>query len=322
MMHRRTAIAATLLTGLAGAVMAQSSYPSRPIKIIYTFAPGGTGDIIARTLANSLTEILGQSVVVENRTGASGAIGIQAVARSPGDGYTLLVTTATTVVQAPMVLKESGFDPINTLVPLANLAMTPLVLIANEKVPANDFPSFAAWAKKQPDGVNVAVAGPTLEVATALLARDAKLKFTNVNYRGQAPALQAVLAGEVNVFFCPPSTAMTEFIKQGKLKVIGVTSADPSPAVPGGVPISRFVPNYVQDINFAAWSSPGTPPEVANRLRAAIKKGMSQPGMAEKFLAFSVPLALGEAADVTRILKREDGNIRKIMETVPIRFGG
>ncbi len=316
---RRALLLAASLCVLAPLAQAQA-FPNKPIKIVYTYAPGGTGDIIARTLATSMSNILGQPVVVENKTGASGAVGTLFVKQAPADGYTLLVTTITTVVQVPMVTKDASFDPVKSLTPIANLAMAPLVLLVHQSVPANDYESFVAWARQQPKGVDIAVAGPTLEVATTLLAKEARLNLVNIAYRGSGPALQALLAGETKVMFQPPSVQMTEFIKQGKLKVIGVTTALPSPAVPGGVPISRFVPGYVQDINFALWSSPGTPPDVAAKLTDTVRKALAEPGMAEKFVAFSVPLAVGGPEEVTRIAVRENTNIRKIMETTPIKF--
>ena len=316
---RRTLLLAASLLAMAQLAYAQA-YPSKPIKIVYTYAPGGTGDVIARMLASSLGELLGQPVVVENKTGGSGAVGTLAVRTAAPDGYTLLVTTITTVVQVPMVTKDATFDPVKGLTPIANLAMAPLVLLVHQSVPANDFESFVAWAKQQPKGVDIAVAGPTLEVATALLQRDTKLNLVNVAYRGSGPALQAVLAGDTKVIFQPPSVQMMEFVKQGKLKVIGVTSAQPSPAVPGAVPISKFVPGYVQDINFALWAPAGMPHDVAAKLTEAVRKGLAAPGIAEKFVAFSVPLAVAGPEEVTRITVREATNIKKIMETTPIKF--
>jgi len=129
-----------------------------------------------------------------------------------------------------------------------------------------------------------------------------------------------VLAGDTKVIFQAPSVQIMEFIKQGKLKVIGVTSAQPSPAVPGAVPLNKFVPGYVQDINFALWAPPGTPADGAAKLTETVRKGLSAPGMAEKFVAFSVPLAVAGPDEVTRITTRESNDIKKIMETVPIKF--
>ena len=320
-LRRSFLLAATLtaLAPLASTAHAQA-FPSKPLKIVYTYAPGGTGDVIARTLAASISEQLGQPTVVENRTGASGAVGTMAVRHAPPDGHTLLLTTITTVVQTPLVTKDASFDPVKGLTPIANIAMAPLVLLVHQSVPANDFEGFVAWARQQSRGVDIAVAGPTLEVATALLAQGAKLNLVNVPFRGSGPALQSVLAGDTKVIFQPPSTQMMDFVRQGKLKVIGVTSAQPSPAVPGAVPLSRFVPDYVQDINFAVWAPPGTPADVAGKLADTVRKGLSAPGMAEKFIAFSVPLALAGPDEVTRIATREANNIRKIMETVPVRF--
>ena len=243
-----------------------------------------------------------------------------AVKQAPPDGHTLLVTTIGTVVLAPMVTKDASFDPVKGLTPIANLAMAPLVLLVHQSVPANDFPGFVTWAKQQAKGVDIAVAGPTPEVQTALLAQQAKLNLVTVPFRGYGPALQSVLAGDTKVIFQTPSVQMMEFIKQGKLKVIGVTSAQPSPAVPGAVPLNKFVPGYVQDINFALWAPPGTPADVAAKLTETVRKGLSAPGMAEKFVAFSVPLAVAGPDEVTRITTRESNDIKKIMETVPIKF--
>ena len=319
--RRSLLLAASLLALAPLAPLAHAQgFPTKPIKIVITYAPGGTADVIARTLATSMSELLGQPVVVENKTGASGSIGTMAVKQAPPDGHTLLVTTIGTVVLAPMVTKDASFDPVKGLTPIANLAMAPMVLLVHQSVPANDFPGFVTWAKQQAKGVDIAVAGPTLEVATALLAQQAKLNLVNVPFRGSVPALQSVLAGDTKVIFQAPSVQIMEFIKQGKLKVIGVTSAQPSPAVPGAVPLNKFVPGYVQDINFALWAPPGTPADVAAKLTETVRKGLSAPGMAEKFVAFSVPLAVAGPDEVTRITTRESNNIKKVMETVPIKF--
>ena len=216
--RRSLLLAASLLALAPLAPLAHAQgFPTKPIKIVITYTPGGTADVIARTLATSMSELLGQPVVVENKTGASGSIGTMAVKQAPPDGHTLLVTTIGTVVLAPMVTKDASFDPVKGLTPIANLAMTPGVLVVHQSVPANDFPGFVTWAKQQAKGVDIAVAGPTPEVAMALLAQQAKLNLVNVPFRGSGPALQSVLAGDTKVIFQAPSVQMMEFIKQGKL---------------------------------------------------------------------------------------------------------
>jgi tripartite-type tricarboxylate transporter receptor subunit TctC len=317
---RRAILVAIPLLSLVSLSQAQP-FPNKPVKIIYTYAPGGVGDALTRVLALSMGNALGQPVVVENRTGGSGTVGVLAGARAPADGYTLMLTTITTVVQTPLVTKDASFDPVKAMSPIANLSVTPLVLLAHPSVPASDFPGFVEWARMQTAGVDVAVAGPTLEVATALLSRETKLKLVNIPYRGGAPALQALLAGDVKMFFNPPSAAMMEFIRTGKVKVLGVTSAQASPLISGGVPISKFVPGYIQDINFALWAPAGTPQEVVAKLGEAVKKALAEPGMAEKFHNMGTTLNPGSAEEVVRITQREAQNIKTILETTPVKFG-
>ena len=313
-------ILSACILGLSPFALAQA-FPNRPLKIIYTYAPGGTGDGLTRALAEGMSKALGQPVAVENRTGAQGTIGILAGARSAPDGYTMMLTTITTMVQTPLVTKDANFDPVKAMTPIANLSVTPLVLLAHPSVPADDFPGFVEWARKLPSGVDMAVSGPTLEVATALLAKETKLKIVNINYRGSALALQALLAGDVKIFFNTPSAQMSEFIRLGKVKVLGVTSALTSPLIPGSIPINKFVPGYIQDINFALWAPAGTPAETINKLSDAVKKALSEPGMSERFHGMGTTLAPAGGDEVIRITQREAQNIKTIMETTTVKFG-
>jgi tripartite-type tricarboxylate transporter receptor subunit TctC len=319
-LNRRTLLAATCALALAPAVHAQA-YPDRPIKIIYTYAAGGPGDALTRLLATHMAPTLGQSVVVENRTGASGGVGTMAVARSPADGYTFLLTTITTVVQIPMVMRDNTFDPVKSLTPVANVAMQPLILIAHSSVPATDFPSFVEWTRKQPDGVHVAVSGPTLEVASALVNKGANIRMVNVPYRGAAPAFQALLGGEVKLYFTTPSASLLDFVKQGKVKVLGVTSAQPSPLIAGGEPIGKYVPGYVQDINFAVWAPPGTPAPIVAKVAESIRAAMALPEVKERLGAMGMAPAPADAAKVVSITEHEATNIKRAMEVATIKYG-
>lgn len=317
---RRSLLLAASLFAFASLAHAQA-WPRQPIKLIWPYSPGGPGDAIARTLAASMSNYLGQQVIVENRTGASGSIGAVAVQRSPADGYTLLLNTITTNVQVPLVTKDPSFDPVKSLTPIANIGSNPLAILVHPSVPVHDFPSFVEWAKKQPQGVDVAVAGPTLEVASALLSQQANIKLVNIPFRGNAPALQAVLAGDVKVFYNTPSGAVLQHLKEGKLKLIAVTSAEPSPLFPGAVPIAKFLPGYVQDINYAIWGPAGLPADVVAKLGDAIRKTMAEPGIGDKLMINGVQPALAGPEVVTRITQREAANIKRIMETTPVKFG-
>jgi tripartite-type tricarboxylate transporter receptor subunit TctC len=317
---RRNFLFAAALLALASVAMAQA-YPSKPIKLIWPYAPGGPGDAIARLLATSMSASLGQQVIVENRTGASGSIGAVAVQRSPADGYTLLLNTITTNVQVPLVTKDPSFDPVKSLTPVINVGSNPLAILVNPSLPVTDFPSFIAWAKQQPNGVDVAVAGPTLEVASALLSQQAGIKLVNIPFRGNAPALQAVLEGDVKVYYNTPSGTLLQHLKDGKLRLIAVASAEPSVLLPGAAPIAKFIPGYVQDINYAIWGPAGMPSAIVSRVGEAVRKAMAEPGMAEKFLQNGVAPALAGPEEVTRITQREAANIKRIMETTPVKFG-
>ena len=321
MFNRRQAVTAASLMALSPMSWAKP-YPNRPIKLVYNFAAGGPGDAISRYLAQQMGEILGQSIVVENRTGGGGSVGILAAARAPADGYTLLYSTVTGLVQVPLVTKDEGFDPFTSLTPIVGVGVTPLAILAHPSVPADDVPSFLAWARQQPKGVDIAGAGPIIEVATALLAREAKLNLVYIGYRGAAPAVQAVLAGDVKLYFNTPSALTAEHLKAGRLKVIGVTSAEPSSLFPGGEAISKHVPGFLQEINFALYAPAGLPPEVTAQLGAAAQKVLAEPGVAERFHAQGLSLKPIGPDEVLRVARREDASIRTILATTSVKFGG
>lgn len=320
-LNRRALLATACALALSTSAAQAQVYPDKPVKILYTYAAGGPGDALTRLLATHMATSLGQPVVVENRTGASGGVGTMAAARSPADGYTFLLTTITTVVQIPMVMRDNTFDPVKSLTQVANVSTQPLVLVAHPSVPANDFPSFVEWSRKQPDGVHVAVSGPTLEVASALVNKGAGIKMVNVPYRGAAPAFQALLGGEVKLYFTTPSSALLDFVKQGKVKILGITSAQASPLIPGGEPINKHVPGYVQDINFAVWGPPGLPAPITAKVSDSIRKAMALPEVAERLASMGMAPAYADAAKVTSITEHEAANIKRAMEIATIRYG-
>ena len=316
--RRRFLIGVTLLA--ASGLPHAAGYPSGTIRILYNFAAGGPGDAALRYLADQLAPRLGQQVIVENRTGGSGSIGILGAARSAPDGYTLLFTTLPGVIQLPY-FADKNFDPVKSLQPLALIGSSPLVILAHPSVPPSDFPGFVEWAKAQPSSTQFAGAGPIIELAIARLGRETGLKLEFIPYRGSAPAVQAVVGGEVKFYFMPPSAMTTEFVKLGKLKVIGTTSAEPSPLVPGGQPIAKTVPGYVQTVDYCLWAPAGAPPEVLAALGPALKEILARPATAEKLLSFGIEPRNGGPEDVAALTVRETENIRRILATTPIKFG-
>ena len=297
-------------------------FPNRPIRLIYNFAPGGPGDAVARYLALRMGTALGQPIVVENMSGGNGVVGILAAARAPADGYTLLFAALTGIVQVPLLTRDGNFDPFKSVMPIANVGSAPLVLVGQSDIPADDFPSFVAWAAKQPAGVDVGGAGSIVEIATAVLAREAKLKLVWVSYRGMAPALQALLGGEIKVALVTPSAMLSEYVRSGRVKVIGVTSPQTSSLFPSAAPIARFVPGYEQEINYALWAPGGLTAETAARIEAALIQELKDPEMPAKLQINGMVKDYRDAAAVTKIARREDTTIRNVLATTSIKLGG
>lgn len=320
-MNRRQFSLAAL--GLAAAPYVWANgYPQRPIKLIYNFAPGGPGDLIARFVAQRLGDILGQSVVVQNITGGAGSVGILSAARADADGYTLLFAPLTGLLQTPFITGNENFDPFASLTPIANVGSSPLVLIARSDLPAQDFPSFIEWSRKQERGVDVAGAGAIVELATAMLARHTDAKLVWVGYRGVAPALQAMLAGDVQVGFVPPVGTMMEYLRTGEFKVLGVTTAEPSPLFPEAGLIGAHASGYTQEIDFALWAPEGTAQAALDRLDSAVREIVAQPEAATLLQANGVAARYLGGEQVSQILQRQDTEIRKALALTGVKLGG
>ncbi|MBI5278827.1 MAG: tripartite tricarboxylate transporter substrate binding protein [Burkholderiales bacterium] len=318
--NRRSILVATAGAALGSLAWAQA-WPSKTIRIILNFPAGGPGDAVTRYIAQRMGALLGQQVVVENRSGGAGAVGILAAANAPADGYTFLYTTVTGVVQVPLVTKDSSFDPLKSLAPVMGVGSTPMGLFVHASSPATDFPSFLEWARKQPAGLDIGGGGPIVEIATAVLARSANAKLVYVPFRGTAPVVQAALAGDIKAFFSTPSPVITENAKAGKLRAVAVTSASASNLVPGVEPIAKFIPGYVQDINFGFFAPPGIPAEAATRFGSTLATVLAEPGMKERLAGFGLSLQPATAAEVTRLTARDAETIRKTLETTPVKFG-
>lgn len=320
MLTRRKVLVGLTAAGSGGFGWAQS-WPAKPIRLILNFPPGGPTDVVSRYLAQKLSPLLGQTVVVENRSGGAGVVGILAAANSAPDGYTFLYTATTGLVQVPLITKDASFDPHRSIVPVAGIGTTPIALLAHESLPASDFPGFVEWARKQKAGVDIGGGGPIIEIATAVLARETGLQLHYIPYRGTAPVVQAALSGEIKAFFSTPSPTIADLIKTGRLKALGVTSTEPSRLVAGAEPIGRYVSGYSQDLTYAIFAPAGIPSDIASRLAAAVSQVLSAPGESERFLGFGLNLNALPAAEVSRIAVRDAETIRKTLETTRVKFG-
>lgn len=281
----RFLISVLALTAVSPQAFAQQ-FPTKAIHLITPYPPGG-GDIMVRILQESLSTSLGQQIVMENRPGAAGAIASREVARASPDGYTLLFTNVGPMTVAPVMQPDSGYDPIKSFAPVSLVSRQPLVLVVHPSVPANSLSELIQLAKDKPGTINYSSAGLGSfgHLSTELFAKAAKIKIVHVPYKGVAPAITAVLAGEVSMALTVPTGTMNEYIKQGKLRLLGVSTLEPSPLAPGAAPITSVLPEFgAAEYWFGIVAPANTSPEIVAKLNAAIVSALARPGIREKFL--------------------------------------
>ena len=265
----KCSLAALLLAPL---LVCAQTFPSRPVQMLIPYPPGGTTDVMARALQEPLQKALGQPIVVENKSGASGVLAAREVARGKPDGYSLLFINSGIVAVTPYVQKDAGFDGVKDFAPVALVTSAPLFVLVPGSVPVNDLKSWIEWARKQPGPLPYASAGVGSfgHLASELFANSAGLKMTHVPYRGQAPTTTAIITGEVALLITSMSGAMRENISAGKIKLLGVTSATPSSQSPGLATVASVLPGYAAETWFGLITTAGTPPEVINKLNTEI----------------------------------------------------
>ena len=257
------------------APLSAQGYPNKSVRVVVPFAPGGATDIQARVISKELGEQFRQSFVVENRAGASGMIGAEAVVSSPADGYTILFTTAALAINATLSKSTIKFDPVKDLAPVIWTSSTPLVLIVHPGVAAKSAEELVELARKNPTRLNVAltVSGSTSHMAAEMFRQLAGISFTNVPYKGGAPAMLAMVSGEVDFLFAEALLAAPQ-IKAGKVRALAVTTVKPSPAFPDLPTLNALLPGFVADNWFAIYAPAGTPKEIVATLNTAIRKAL------------------------------------------------
>ncbi len=281
------AICAALAAPLASA----QAFPSKPIRIVVPYPAGGTTDIMARALQEPMQKTLGQPVIVDNKAGAGGAIGAREVARAAPDGYTLLFSNNGPSSTVPILQKDAGYDSLKDFTPVSLVSTAPLFVVVNGAVPAATVRQLIDYAKAQPNPVEYATAGigSLGHLSSELFARAAGIRMTHVPYKGQAPTTNAVLTGEVKVLITTSSAAMNSHITAGKLKLLAISSAEPSPLAPPGTPlVNQTLPGYVVDIWFGILGPAAMPADVVARLNDAIGKALAQPDLQSRFTGFGV----------------------------------
>ena len=288
-----------LAQSVSGIALAQTgpSYPDRPVRIIVPFAPGAGTDAMGRLVAQKLGEVLGGTFVVENRAGASGAIGTQFVAQQPADGYTLLLIASpfTTVAAS---LPSAGYDPLRQFAPVGMIASGPLVWAASASLPASNMRELVALAKVRPGALNYGSAGSggVNHLVLELLKSRTGTFITHIPYRGVAPATMDMLAGQVQLV-TGTIPALLPFIKDGRVKALAVTSAKRSPALPDVPSMTESGYSGIDVVNYFALVAPaGTPPAVIERLNSAINRLVVLPDVVARFKQDAVEAAPGSPA--------------------------
>jgi tripartite-type tricarboxylate transporter receptor subunit TctC len=320
MLDRRLAAAVLSAAALAVPSLATGQeWPTKPVKIVVPFAPGGGSDFIARYIARRLTDELKQPFIVDNKPGAGGNIGAEQGIKSPPDGYTLTLIASSYTVN-PSVYKLN-FDPVNDITPIIQISQGPLIIVTNPSVPAKTLKEFIALDKAKPGEMNYASSGQgsIIHAATEMFNQRAGTKLAHVPYKGSGPALTDTIAGTTQVFFSSASTAMPQ-VQAGKLRAIGVTTAKRIPALPDVPTVKESgIANYDVTLWHGLIGPKGMPPAIVNTINAAVAKALKMKESEEQLQNDGVSPAGGSPQQFGETIKREIGEWRKVVAEANIK---
>ena len=289
-------------------------YPDRPIKWIVPYPPAGTTDVLARIVAQPLSEILGQQVIVENRPGAGNNIGTEAVIKAAPDGYTMLLVNPANGINATLY-KNLPFNFIRDIAPVAGIVRTPNVMVVPANFPANNVAEFLAYCKNNVSKINMASSGSgtSVHMSGELFKSMTGCNMLHVPYKGAGPALVDLIGNQVQVLFDNlPSSA--GHIKPGRLKALAVTSEKREPSFPNVPTVGDTVPGYEATAWFGVGMPRGTPPDIVNKMNAAINKAISQPKTKERLAELGGALIVGTPADFGKVIQAETNKWEKVVK--------
>jgi tripartite-type tricarboxylate transporter receptor subunit TctC len=294
-------------------------YPSRPVRILVGFAAGGSADIVARLTGQWLTDRLLQPFVIENRPGAGTNIATEAVVKAAPDAYTLLLVTAANSINATLY-GALNFNFIRDIMPVAGLGREPNVMLVNPAVPARTVPEFITYAKANPSKVVMASGGngAPSHVSGELFKMMTGIVMVHVPYRGAAPALTDLLAGQVHIYF-GPLVASIEYIKVEKLRALAVTSLQRSEILPDVPTVDEFVPGYEASQSYGLGVPRGTPVELVHTLNREIDAALADPKMKERFASLGATVMPGSPADYGRFIAEETEKWAKVIRATNIK---
>jgi tripartite-type tricarboxylate transporter receptor subunit TctC len=314
--RKLTALALLLATSMAHA----QGYPNRPIRMVVPWPPGGVTDVISRGLALSLTESLGQQVVIDNRPGAAGTLGVGILAKSPADGHTLMMSDVPSHAISATLYKRLPYDPRKDVEPLALPSRSPLVLVVSPNLGVKSIPQLIDLAKKRDGKLSFASSGPgsITHLTSERFKRDAKVKLLHVPYKGGAPATAAMVAGETDMGFACISAAVPH-IKAGRLLLLGLTSPKRSPVFPDAPAVAEVIPGFEMGCNTGFFAPGGIDGGIANRLHDLAMQAVQQPRMKQLLAANSAEPAPFTRAQFKAYVLKEMQDWGEVVRTAGLK---
>jgi len=298
-----TAAALMLLAGWSGQALAQA-YPSKPLKFVVPFSAGSATDAVGRIVAQAMGEALGQSITVENKAGANGILGAEAVKASPGDGYTFLVTTSTTQAANVSLYKKLSYDPVKDFTPIGKIGETGFILMVQTEFPAKDMKEFIAYGKANPGKLAYGHGSSGSLVSAALLGQMAGLEFLSVPYKSIPPALTDLLGGQLQFVFADVGNAVSQ-MNGGRLRGLGVTTAKRAGKAPQVPPMGDTVKDYAMGAWFGLMAPAGLPADVKAKVGAAFATVMAKPEVREKIAGVGIDVDYQDSAQLAKTIDAE-----------------
>jgi tripartite-type tricarboxylate transporter receptor subunit TctC len=319
---RRRLLQAALAAGVVAVsprIAQPQTHPARPVRLIVPFGSAGATDIVARLIGQWLSQRLGQSFVIENRPGAGGNIGIEAVVRSPPDGYTLALIGLPSAINVTLY-DNLSYDFSRDIVPVASVVRFPNVMVVNPSVPASSVPEFIAYAKAHPGKLNMSSpgAGSTPHVFGELFKMMAGVNIVHVPYRSVAAGMTDMLSGEVQVTF-GTSASTIEYVRAGTLRALAVTTATRSQVLPELPSIAEFVPGYEASGWFGVGAPKNTPAEIVEKLNAEINACLEDPGLKARFADLGGTVLAGSSSEFAGLIGDEIAKWAKVVKFAGIR---
>jgi tripartite-type tricarboxylate transporter receptor subunit TctC len=315
------AIASLMATPLVGAQSAAQSFPNKPIRFVVPFPPGGGNDILARALAPKMSEILGQQVVVDNRAGAGGNIGADYVAKSPPDGYTIVIAS-NQVTMNPWIYSKLPFDIAKDFSPVAQIASVPMLLAINPEVPAKNLKEFIALAKAKPGSLNYSTPGlgTPQHIAFEVFNFDAGVKVTHVPYKGTAPSIIDLIGGQVQATI-GTMASLEQHVKTGKVRAIAVSTPQRSPAMPDVPTIEEGgLKGYNVPLWYSVLAPANTPKEIVSKISASIRDALKDPQTKAQLERQGFVESYLDPAQMTALIKQDLTYWQKAISNIGLKL--